>query len=136
MSVVAFLLEKETIMTDIVLKNIENPKVHLDVLLSLFNNVTLNRNFLLEPGSIAYECRACNHSDQILQCEYCHHKHDPNRNPLKPIVRDFGGKGLLSVFNAIATLPSPTFETFMDILKEVRPLALKEAEETSHDPTS
>lgn len=94
MSVVASLLEKETIMTDIVLKDIDNPKIYFDILFSI-----LHRNF-----------HWSNH-------DYLSH----NRTVVK------------HVFDGIATLPSPLFEEFMQILKDVRPLALKAWEEIKEE---
>ena len=127
-------------MTDIVLKDIDDPKIFLDVLASLFNHNVFHKRASLLADVVAYECRECHHADKEVKCLYCNYIHDPHLNPLKPVVEDFDKKGLLDVFNSIATLPSPTFETFMGILKEVRPLALKEAEtkrqETPNNPAA
>ena len=73
-------------MTDIVLKDIDDPKIYFDVLFSI-----LHRNF------------RWSNNDYLPD----------NRNIIK------------NVFDGIATLPSPLFEEFMQILKDVRPLALK-----------
>ena len=124
-------------MTDIVLKDIDDPRIHFDVLTSILKITGSFEPSYLKFGDLIHQCIQCG-SDEF-RCDQC--KFRDSWVPLPVAARD--NKCIRLILNAIATLPSPTFETFMNILQQIRPMALKAYEEarkpeqeSSDDPAS
>lgn len=124
-------------MTDIVLKDIDDPRIHFDVLTSILKTTGSFKPSYLKLNDLIHRCIKCG-SDEF-KCDQC--KFNDSWVPLPLAASD--NKCIRIILNAIATLPSPTFETFMNMLQQMRPLALKAQEEAhtleqevTHDPAA
>lgn len=113
-------------MTDIVLKNISDSRIHLDVLASLIINSTVPQSPYAENrmndkplklGTLKVECWNC--------------------DKLESVTIDLGttnGRNMtIGFLKAITLLPSPMFESFIHLLKEMRPHIFKDLEEATKD---